>query len=77
MDLCGLINLGFEGYPYTWLNGRQEEANIHGFLDMGLATISFISKFFLIKVIHLPLFGSDHAAICIDLEVPMEEIFKK
>lgn len=43
LELYGLADLGFEGYHFTWTNGRQEEANIQCRLDRGLAYASFIS----------------------------------
>ncbi|XP_058764138.1 uncharacterized protein LOC131637556 [Vicia villosa] len=71
---CGLIDLGFEGYPYTWSNGRMEEANIQCRLDRALASRNFVDMFSPVRVIHLPRFGSDHAAIRIDLDVLPEEL---
>lgn len=63
-----LTDLGFEGYKYTWSNGREEEANIQCRLDRALDNEEFINRFSPIKVFHLPRFGSDHAAILICLE---------
>jgi hypothetical protein len=66
-----LIDLGFEGYPFTWSNGREEGANVQCRLDRALANVEFINRFSPIKVSHLPRFGSDHAAVLICLESPL------
>jgi hypothetical protein len=63
--------LGFEGYPFTWSNGREEGANVQCRLDRALANVEFIDRFSPIKVSHLPRFGSDHAAVLICLESPL------
>lgn len=77
MELCGFIDLGFEGYPFTWSNGRKGEDNIQCCLDRALATNQFVNKFSPIKVLHLSCFGSDHAALRIDLEAEDTENRKK
>ncbi|CAJ2634985.1 unnamed protein product [Trifolium pratense] len=40
-----LIDLGFEGYPFTWSNGREEGAKVQCRLDRALANVEFINRF--------------------------------
>lgn len=35
MDNCGLIDLGYKGHPFTWLNRREMEDNNQYQLDRG------------------------------------------
>lgn len=28
MDFCGICNLGFEGYPFTWCNNKEGGNNV-------------------------------------------------
>ncbi|MCI44744.1 hypothetical protein A2U01_0065983, partial [Trifolium medium] len=62
---CGLLDPGFEGYPFTWSNGRQNEENIKCRLDRTLVTTKFQNRFSPIRVVHLPRYGSNHAAMMI------------
>lgn len=66
--MCDLTNLGFEGYPFTWTNGRRKDENVQCRLDRCLAKEEFINRFSSIRVYHLGRFGSDHATIKIQLE---------
>jgi len=45
IKLCGLEDLGFTGYPFTWANGREGEEHIPCRLDRVLATHSFSNRF--------------------------------
>ncbi|XP_058784848.1 uncharacterized protein LOC131659713 [Vicia villosa] len=63
MSVCDLQKVCFEGYPFTWTNGRVGDQNIQCRLDRSLCSTSFIHNFPLTKVHHLERFGSDHAAL--------------
>lgn len=54
LELCELHDLGFEGYKFTWSNGRTDEENIQCKLDRGLANLDYIFRFSVIQVHHLP-----------------------
>lgn len=69
VEEMGLQELGFEGYQYTWTNGRAREANIQCRLDRVLASMELIEAHFPIKVRHLSRYGSDHAAIVVDIDI--------
>lgn len=67
---AGLVDLGFEGHPFTWTNGRQAGENIQCRLDRAMGNERLINRFNPITVTHRPRFGSDHAPILIQLEAP-------
>jgi endonuclease/exonuclease/phosphatase family metal-dependent hydrolase len=68
VEACGLNDMGIEGYPFTWTNGRHGSENIQCRLDRALGTEDFLNRFSPWKVSHLQRYGSDHAAILIQLE---------
>lgn len=68
IEECGLLDLGFNGYPFTWSNGRFGSENIQGRLDRAMALEDFINKFSPIKVNHLARFRSDHLTLAVCLE---------
>ncbi|CAI8583487.1 unnamed protein product [Vicia faba] len=73
MAECGLQDLGFDGYPFTWTNGRQGQNNIQCRLDRIFANEACVARFHPIKVTHLSCFGSDHATIRVVLEGELSE----
>ena len=37
IEECNLLDVGFDGYPFTWSNGRQREARIQCRIDRAFA----------------------------------------
>lgn len=66
-----MLDLGFDGHPFTWSNGREEIVNIQARLDRALGIPEFRNKFSPIKITHLPHFRSDLAIILIHLEASL------
>ncbi|EPS65078.1 hypothetical protein M569_09701, partial [Genlisea aurea] len=62
---CGLSDLGFIGFPYTWSNKRQQPATVRARLDRALSSDSWNILFPNATVRHLSFGGSDHSPILI------------
>ncbi|KAH7844378.1 hypothetical protein Vadar_027327 [Vaccinium darrowii] len=68
VDDCGLVDLGFSGYPFTWRNNRPGHEYIQERLDRVLATPAWCLLFHQASVVHLDTVGSDHSALLLNLK---------
>ena len=62
---CGLVDLGFSGYPFTWDNKREAAHNIQVRLDRAVCNESFAQSFPDTVVDHVMTEESDHQALLI------------
>ncbi|KAM3681849.1 hypothetical protein ACJW31_12G029400 [Castanea mollissima] len=65
---CGLEDLGYHRYPFTWRNGRPGEAFIKLRLDRACASIEWKDQFPLAKVSHMQVTYSDHDPILLNTQ---------
>lgn len=63
---CGLIDLGMEGYPYTWERGYGTEKWMEIRLDRALVSANFMNQFTDAKLINLKISTSDHSPILLE-----------
>lgn len=66
VDLCGFVDLGFIGLPYTWDNRQQADTNIKVRLDRGFANGRFLDRFQSVRVWHIQTAESDHCALLLE-----------
>lgn len=64
--MCGFLDLGFSGLPYTWDNRQEGIHNIKVRLDRAFANASFADMFKQIKVVHKQTTESDHYCLVIE-----------
>ncbi|KAI5311398.1 PREDICTED: reverse mRNAase [Prunus dulcis] len=64
---CGLLDLGFVGYPFT-LSNRRERGRIQERLDCTLVSSSWVHRFGEAKVSHHLVSCSDHGVILLEVE---------
>ena len=76
---CGLADLGYKGYDFTWDNKREGDNNIQVRLDRGTATAPFLEMFPLTYVEHIVTEESDHMALLIRIldEPPRRAAFAR
>ncbi|KAJ1436551.1 Zinc finger, CCHC-type [Sesbania bispinosa] len=77
LNNCGLRDLGYEGYPFTWTNGRKGTTLIEQRLDRSLANDDFLDHYQHCVVTHLGRFHSDHAPLRIQWAHCQEEVRTK
>ncbi|XP_074297333.1 uncharacterized protein LOC141628043 [Silene latifolia] len=64
----GLMDIGWEGYQFTWDNGQAGEANKQSMIDKAMCTTSWLDIFPYAKLFHLTREWSDHAPIKLSLD---------
>lgn len=62
----GLVDLGFQGYSFTWFRGTSVSGCIEERVDCFCASKSWCQLFLGPRVWHLPFYGSDHSPILLD-----------
>ncbi|XP_074289614.1 uncharacterized protein LOC141614766 [Silene latifolia] len=67
VDDCGLRDVDFEGYTFTYDNGQAEEDNRQSRIDRAQCNEAWIDLFPRAKLIHLEREWSDHAPISLRL----------
>ena len=66
LDFCGLADLGFVGFPFTWNNKRPGCANTKERLDRAVASLEWREKFQDSTVYHLSSHASDHIPLLLE-----------
>ena len=77
LDVCGLKDLGFNGFPFTWCNRRPGYQNTWIRLDRGVATIDWILRFPTSRIHHLDAFHSDHKPIILISDSEDKRFYRK
>ncbi|GLT52768.1 hypothetical protein SLA2020_260880 [Shorea laevis] len=77
MNSCGLIDLGFRGPRFTWVNMREHNQIIRERLDRAWANPLWKEVFPEALVKHLPRISSDHCPIMVVLNPLIPTIGKK
>ncbi|KAL2928218.1 Neuron navigator 3 [Bienertia sinuspersici] len=63
LEDCGLLDLGYIDFPYTWWNGRDGCQIVHERLDRMLGNSEWLCYFPLLSVYHLNWGDSDHVPV--------------
>ncbi|XP_074314349.1 uncharacterized protein LOC141649562 [Silene latifolia] len=68
VDVCGLCDLSFEGYEFTYDNGQAGVDNRQCRLDRAMKTEAWSDQFPYARLCHLSREWSDHAPIMVKLD---------
>lgn len=68
MGYCGLMDLGYMGFPYTWSKGMRGVDNIREWLVRTLANVAWRNTYQQVQIKHLPRYKSDHSPVMIECE---------
>ncbi|XP_075668491.1 uncharacterized protein LOC142638352 [Castanea sativa] len=68
LDSCGMVDLGFHGHKYTWVNKREAVHYIKERLDKGFANFDWRELYPEAAIHHLARTHSDHCPILLSLD---------
>lgn len=63
---CGLHDVGFRGYKYTWRRGNSKSGGVEERLDRALASLAWMGHFPNSVLYHLLFLLSDHYPILLE-----------
>ena len=63
-----LVDIGFEGHPWTWSNHWDNEGEVRQRLDRCLSSYDWVQKFEAATCQHMESFASDHSLLILDTE---------
>ena len=63
LDDCGLVDLRYRGFPFTWCNNRDPPFTTWVRLDRAVANIYWLHQFPMARVEHLDVSKSDHKCL--------------
>jgi hypothetical protein len=69
-----MIDLSFNGNPFTWSNHRQDSSLIKERLDRGIANSNWIHYFPSYSVTHLPAHSLDHCPLLLNTCIPVPSL---
>ncbi|KAF8392785.1 hypothetical protein HHK36_021022 [Tetracentron sinense] len=69
----GLLDLGFNGNPFSCFNKRAGKDNIRERLDRALCSVEWRLRFATALVSQKPMFGSDHSPLLVTLHPALEK----
>ncbi|XP_027768863.1 uncharacterized protein LOC114074907 [Solanum pennellii] len=67
VEACGLLNIGFSGYKFTWSNKRGINHKILKRLDRAVVNDSWLEKMPQTTITHLSSTGSDHCPLLMEM----------
>ena len=69
MDMCGFIDLGFKGNPFTWKKYFRDGQTLWERLDRGLANNEWLLRYGRTAVHHLTCSTLEHCPLFIEPEI--------
>lgn len=66
LDFCSLLDLGFQGWPFTWSNRKEGSAETWVRLDRGVCTKEWLNLFPNARLRHVSVATSDHLGLLLD-----------
>ncbi|GAA0168242.1 hypothetical protein LIER_23003 [Lithospermum erythrorhizon] len=77
IDDCGLQDIGFVGFPFTWCNNFISPFSTRARLDRGLANKEWQAMFPEAEVLHLSSNNSDHLPLFVNMRTRIEGLVKQ
>ncbi|WMV07509.1 hypothetical protein MTR67_000894 [Solanum verrucosum] len=74
IEPCGLIDIGYNGQPFTWCNQRAEEARIWKRLDRAMVNDKWLESMPQTTITHLPSVGSDHCPLLLEMTTRQDQV---